>query len=38
MMAEREIQRFFTFMIFKRLTEMSKTNCEIHGKNFKEIL
>ena len=37
-MAEREIQRFFTFMIFKKLVEISPTNCEIHGKNFKEIL
>ena len=37
-MAEREIERLFTFMIFRKLVEMPPTNCEIHGKNFKEIL
>ena len=37
-MVQREIQRFFTFMIFKKLTEMPPTNCEIHRKNVKEIL
>ena len=37
-MAEWEIYRFFTFMIFKKLTEMPPTNCEIHRENFKEIL
>ena len=35
-MAEWEIQKLFTFMIFKKLTEMPPTNCEIHGKNFKD--
>ena len=35
-MAEWEIQKLFTFTIFKKLTEMPPTNCEIHGKNFKD--
>ena len=37
-MVEREIQVFFTFMIFKKLTEMLPPNFKIHGKNFIEIL
>ena len=35
-MAEREIWRFFTFMIFKKLMDMLPTNCEIYVKNFEE--